>query len=377
MSEENLLKRTPVYDEHLALGAKMVEFSGWSMPVFYSKTTEEHLHVRSHVGLFDVSHMGEVIVSGPEAKNFLQKALMNDLDLLIPGKGQYTALLNDKGGMIDDLLVYFLKENHYLLCVNASNREKDFKWLQQLSEGLSGFEILDASDEFAQFAVQGPKSEESLKPFLSYESSQPLGTLAYGDIATLKDSSGREFYLARTGYTGEKGYEIYLPKDMATSVWNSLLSTSPETGIKPIGLGARDTLRLEACYPLYGQEMDDEVSPLEIGLSWAARMNKKIKFVGHESLKSEKTEGIRRRLYAFQMEESGIARSYMKVYQEGKEIGEVTSGSLLPSLGKKGGLALLNVNSFVKEELIEIDIRGHLKKARLVKKPMYQAKTKS
>ena len=228
---------------------------------------------------------------------------MNDLDLLTPGKGQYTALLNEKGGMIDDLLVYFLKKDHYLLCVNASNREKDFKWLKQLAEGLSGFEILDASNEFAQFAVQGPKSEESLKPFLSYESSQPLKDLGYGDIATLKDSLGREFYLARTGYTGEKGYEIYLPKDMAESVWRSLLSTSPETGIKPIGLGARDTLRLEACYPLYGQEMDDQVSPLEIGLSWAVRMNKKIKFVGYESLMSQKAEGVRRRLYAFHMEE--------------------------------------------------------------------------
>lgn len=369
-------KKTPMYENHLAHSAKMVDFSGWSMPVFYKKIVEEHEHVRNHVGLFDVSHMGEVFVRGKGAKNFLQRALINDLDLLSPGKGQYTALLNEEGGMIDDLLVYQLEEEVYLLCVNASNTDKDFAWLQKLAEGVEDLSLENASEDFAQMAIQGPRSAECLEPFSSYKSSKKLTDLEYGEIATLQHEDGQSFYVARTGYTGEKGYEVYMPKSLGSLFWKKVLMTEELTGIKPIGLGARDTLRLEACYPLYGQEMDESVSPLEIGIAWATRLNKAIPFVGHKAVSEQKEKGLERRLYAFNMLDSGIARSHMKVFQGGREIGAVTSGSVLPSLGERGGLALLKISLLDKNEPIEIDVRGKLKKAKITKKPMYQAKIK-
>ena len=371
------VQKTPIYDEHLALGAKMVNFSAWSMPVFYEKITSEHLHVREHAGLFDVSHMGEFFVTGSEAKSFLQRALINDLDLLSPGQSQYTALLNEKGGMIDDLLVYQLEEEEFLLCVNASNIEKDFTWLAQLKEAFPEVNLSNASKDFAQLAVQGPKSLESLSFLSAYSAKKKIEELSYGEILEIGDDPSKKLYIARTGYTGEKGFELYIPKEQAVECWRAILATSSKTNIKPVGLGARDTLRLEACYPLYGNEMNDTVSPLEIGIGWATKMKKDIKFIGHEALSQQKEEGLKRRLYAFHMLDSGIARLDMKVFQNGEEIGTVTSGSMLPSLGKKGGLALLESQKLNKDEAIEIDIRGQRKKATLTKKPMYQAKIKS
>ena len=372
-----IIKKTPMYENHLAHSAKMVDFSGWSMPVFYNKIIEEHEHVRKHVGLFDVSHMGEIFARGKGAHSFLQRALINDLDLLSTGRGQYTALLNEKGGMIDDLLVYKLSEEEFLLCVNASNTEKDFSWLQKLAERSKDLTLENASEDFAQMAIQGPSSEECLEPFASYKTSKKLNSLEYGEIATLEHEDGQIFYIARTGYTGEKGYEVYMPKSLASIFWKKVLMTEELTKVKPIGLGARDTLRLEACYPLYGQEMDETVSPLEIGIGWATRLDKAISFIGHEAILEQKEKGLERRLYAFNMLDSAIARSHMKVFQNGKEIGFVTSGSVLPSLGERGGLALLNIFLLDEQKPIEIDVRGKLKTAKITKKPMYKAKIKN
>lgn len=370
------IKKTPLYEEHRGLGAKMVNFSGWSMPVFYEKVVAEHKHVREYAGLFDVSHMGEIFVKGPRAKEFLQKMLINDLDLIGVGRSQYTALLNTQGGVIDDLIVYQLEDKLYLLCVNASNIEKDFTWLNHQAKGFDNLEIINVSSEYAQLAIQGPKSFECLESFLCYRSSKSIETLNYGEIACLTYDSSQSFYIARTGYTGEKGYELYVPQALGCFFWQKILMTSGTTKVKAIGLGARDTLRLEACYPLYGQEMDESISPLEAGLAWATRMGKTIKFIGYDALLKQKETGLQRRVYAFQMLDSGIARSHMKVYQEEKVVGFVTSGSILPSLEKRGGLALLNVGSFSKDRPIEIDIREQRRRATIVKKPMYQARIK-
>ena len=364
-------KKTALYEEHIALGARMVDFNGWSMPVSYGKVIEEHKHVRTHAGIFDVSHMGEIFIKGTEAKYFLQKMLINDLEAISPGKGQYTALLNEQGGMIDDLIAYQLEENSYFLCVNAGNVAKDYQWLLDHSKAYTNLKLENSSDKLSQIAVQGPESFECLRPFEAFQSSKALADLDYGEIATLVDESGRTLYIARTGYTGEKGYELYLPNESAVAIWQKLLVKA-----KPIGLGARDTLRLEACYPLYGQEMDDEVNPLEIGIGWATKIAKEPSFIGRDVVAQAKELGLKRRLYAFHMTDPGIARNSMNVYQNGQMIGKVTSGSVLPSLDQRGGLSLLEVEKLDKKASIEIDIRGQKKKAKIVKKPMYKANTK-
>ncbi len=370
-------QNTPLYEAHVSLGAKIVNFNGWNLPVSYEKVIDEHKHVRECSGLFDVSHMGEVLVKGKEAHNFLQRMLINDLDLISPGKGQYTALLNEKGGMIDDLIVYQLELEVFLLCVNAGNVQKDFEWLVTHSKVFKNLTVENVSKKYAQIAIQGPLSFDCLDPFLSLKASKPLLDLNYGEIASVVDEAGHTFYVARTGYTGEKGYEMYIPAEKACSFWQKIMMTAKISRVKPIGLGARDTLRLEACYPLYGQEMDESVSPLEIGLGWATKLKKEPSFLGKKALLKAKECGIKRRLYAFQMIDAGIARSHMKVYQGENLLGVVTSGSVLPSLDKRGGMALLDFSLLDKEKTIEVDVRGQRKKATLVKKPMYQAKTKN
>lgn len=370
MSED--LKTTALYECHKKLGAKTIPFGEWDMPVSYSGIIDEHQTVRSKCGIFDVSHMGEILVSGKEAYKFLQHLTINDLDRLSDGNGQYTAILNEKGGMIDDLILYRIKEDSYLLCVNASNIEKDFAWVKAQSKGFV-VNVTDDSVNWSQIAIQGPTSQTAVQKIVGPDKLERLAQLKYMEIISL-DIEGHKAYLARTGYTGEHGYEIYLHNEIAVGVWNALLSTHEDSGIKPVGLGARDTLRLEACYLLYGNDMDETVTPLEAGISWATRLQKS-GFIGKEVLVSQKESGIPRKNIAFKMIDKAIGRGGMDVYHQDQLVGKITSGSKLPTLDFAGGMALVDRSIGVDDE-IYIDIRGKRKLAKVVKKPLYTANVK-
>lgn len=366
--------RTPLYEAHKALKAKMIPFGGWDMPVSYSTVLLEHKAVRETCGVFDVSHMGEVTVKGKGAEAFLQHITINDIARLHDGQGQYTAILNPNGGMIDDLIIYRLAANDYLICVNASNTDKDFAWIKEQSTKHQGVTVANESPHFSQLAVQGPNAPEAVAAILSTSDAAKLKALAYTHImpATYK---GHGCYIARTGYTGELGFELYLPNEVASAAWDALLATAPKTGIQPIGLGARDTLRLEACYLLYGNDMNDGVSPLEAGISWAVAIDKP-DFIGKSALVKQKELGVPRAMYCFVMDGDGIPRHDMEVYKGTELIGKVTSGSVLPTVGGAGGMALLDPKKVKVGDQVEVDVRGKRKLARLVKKPLYKAKVK-
>ena len=362
------LNHTPLHKCHVELKAKMVDFGGWHMPLSYGKVVDEHKTVRSQCGIFDVSHMGELFISGSESTSLLQFVLTNDVNALSVGQGQYTAMCNQAGGVIDDLICYRLEDQRYLLCVNASNVQKDFDWIKEHSTRFD-VDVDNASRLWAQIAVQGPESKRAISAILSSDFEPAFSSLKYMEIRGAEINS-TPCYIARTGYTGEQGYEIYMPNDVADGIWRSLL----EKGCSPVGLGARDTLRTEACYLLYGNDMNDSVSPLEAGISWAVKVGKG-DFIGREALITQKEQGISRRLGAFTMEEPGIPRHGMEVRCENRVVGHVTSGSVLPSLGKNGGMCLVDSSCSVGSS-VEIDIRGKLKKAAIVKKPLYSAKVK-
>lgn len=342
------------------------------MPVSYESVLIEHKNVREACGIFDVSHMGEVRVKGPDAHRFLQWLTINDVDRLKVGAGQYSAILNESGGMIDDLIVYRVGDNEFFICVNASNRAKDFAWIKEKSKGFN-VDVRDESDLWAQIAVQGPNSLNVLTHLLAPTDADHLRALPYTNILET-DLLGASAYVARTGYTGEFGFEIYLPAQSAKQVWQALAGLKEKYGVKPIGLGARDTLRLEACYLLYGNDMTDTVSPLEAGIAWATKLDKG-DFIGRAALMDQKARGIKRQITAFKMAEGGIPRQGMAVFYQGKEIGHVTSGSVLPTLGGAGGMALL-ANGPKEGDEILIDIRGQQKLAKVCKRPLYAARTK-
>ncbi len=364
------LKRTALYESHKKEGAKLAPFNGWELPLWYSSVLTEHKVVREKVGIFDVSHMGEIFVEGTSATNFLQKITINDISKLSSGQGQYSAICKPDGGMIDDLILYKIDEHHYLICVNASNVEKDYLWLREQALSFQGTEVRNESENWSQIALQGPLSQEVLKQTLSKKDYEQIAKLSYLQFACL-NLDGETCYLARTGYTGEKGYEIYTPHAVAVKLWQSFL----EAKAVPIGLGARDTLRLESCFLLYGNDMDETVSPLEAGIAWATKLNKG-EFVGQQALQAQKERGLNRILCAFLMEDKAIPRGHMEVFHEGLPIGHVTSGSILPSLNAYGGLCLVETKYSIPDTQIEIDIRGQKKKARIVKKPFYAARTK-
>ena len=365
---------TPLVAVHKSLKAKMVPFGGWLMPVSYTTVLQEHKAVREACGIFDVSHMGEVMVTGANAAAFLQHLTINDIEKLKDGSGQYSAMLHEHGGMIDDLIVYRLKADKYLLCVNASNTAKDFAWIDKQARKFSEVQVADESNLWSQLAVQGPASAKAVEALIGATDLAQFRSLQYMDIMNLK-LFGKAALLARTGYTGEHGYEIYLPNEVAEKTWAALLETQPVTGIQPIGLGARDTLRLEACYLLYGNDMNDEVSPLEAGIGWATRLTK-ADFIGRAALVQQKEAGPKRSQFAFFMVEDGIPRSGMDLYRNGEKIGVVTSGSVLPTVGGAGGMALIARGKANLNDEVEVDIRGKRKLARLVQKPLYKAKVK-
>jgi aminomethyltransferase len=342
------LQRTPLHERHVALGARMVPFAGWEMPVQYAGVIAEHRAVRTDCGVFDVSHMGELEVEGPRAHELLQSLLSNDLDRIEAGRAQYTLLTNERGGIVDDLIAYRLDEHRYLLVVNASNRGTDFEWLRE--RGIRGSDVRDVSDEYALLAVQGPRSLERLEL-----GDAPAFTFAEGEI------DGVECMVARTGYTGEPGVELLCMADDAVALWEAVLAR----GATPSGLGARDTLRLEVCYPLHGNDISPETDAISAGLGWVCALEKD--FTGVDELRRVKEEGPEHRLAAFVMAEKAIPRPGMPI----AEGGVVTSGSLSPMLDAGIGMGYVPAGLAAAGNELTIDVRGRSRKARTVQKPIY------
>lgn len=356
------MKTTPFTDKHIALGAKMHEFAGYNMPIEYSGITEEHNTVRNAVGVFDVSHMGEFWVKGPNALALLQKVTSNDVSVLPIGKAQYSCLPNGKGGIVDDILVYHFEEEKYLLVVNASNIEKDWNWI--VSNNTEGAELENASDWMAQLAVQGPKASEMLQELTSVNLSEiPYYGFKTGDFAHVPD-----VILSNTGYTGAGGFELYFYPENANVIWNALFETGEKYGIKPIGLGARDTLRLEKGMCLYGNDIDDSTSPLEAGLGWITKFVPGKNFIDRPFLEKQKLVGVQKRLVYFEMIDRGIPRHEYEITDEkGDKIGVVTSGTIIPGTKTSVGMGYVKIDHAKPGSEIYISIRGKLLKA-VVKK---------
>lgn len=356
------MKKLVLDQVHQDLGGKMVDFAGFHMPVQYEGLNAEHLHVREKVGVFDVSHMGEFFVSGPQALEFLQKTTSNDVSKLVPGKIQYSCLPNDKGGIVDDLLVYCLAENEYLLVVNASNIEKDYQWLD--AHRPEGVRLDDQSAGWSLFAVQGPRATEALASLTDID----LAAMKYYTFAQGEFAGFPEVIVSATGYTGAGGFEIYVKNEYAAAVWKAIFEAGAAEDIRPIGLGARDTLRLEKGFCLYGNDIDDTTSPLEAGLGWITKFSKD--FINSENLKKQKEEGISRRLSGFVMVDRGIPRKdYRILNADGEEIGVVTSGTQSPSLGKAIGMGYLKMDYTTEGTEIFIEVRKKQLKAVVTKPP--------
>jgi aminomethyltransferase len=343
------LRRTPLFEEHTRLGARMIPFAGWEMPVQYEGVIAEHRAVRSDCGVFDVSHMGEIEVEGPRARDLLQALLSNDLDRIGPGQAQYTLLTNERGGILDDLITYELDPFRYFLIVNASNRETDFEWIKERE--LRGSDARDVSDQYGLLAVQGPRSLDRLGL-----DETPAFTFSEGEI------DGIACMINRTGYTGELGFELLVDAGDAAELWGRVL----DRGATPCGLGARDTLRLEVCYPLHGNDIGPETDAISGGLGWTCALDKD--FTGAEELRRIKDEGPARRLVAFVMEESGVPRQGMRI----GEGGQVTSGSHSPMLDRGIGMGYVDTALAEPETALTIDLRGRERQARVVRKPIYQ-----
>ncbi len=355
------VKKVPLNDLHEELGAKMIPFAGYNMPVRYSSDKEEHLTVRNGVGVFDVSHMGEFILKGPEALSLIQWVSSNDASKLVDGQAQYSCMPNDQGGIVDDLLVYKLKDEEYMLVVNASNIEKDWNWIR--SQNRWGVEMENISDEIVLLAVQGPKAVATLQKLTESDLNEvKFYTFLKGTLA------GKEMIISATGYTGSGGFELYINKEDAEVVWNKVFEAGEEFEIKPIGLGARDTLRLEKGFCLYGNDITDQTSPLEAGLGWVTKFTKE--FVNSESLSQQKAEGIDRKLVGFQMIDRGIPRQgYELTDANGEVIGEVTSGTMAPSLNVGIGLGYVTKSLSVPGTEIFVKIRNKSLRAGIVKPP--------
>ena len=341
----------------------MVEFAGWKMPVQYSGIIEEHLAVRSSAGLFDVSHMGEIEVSGPDALDLCQKLMANDISSIRPLEVQYNLLLNEGGGVVDDLMVYRLEEGRFLLCVNASNRSKDYQWIQSHREGR--VEVQDKSDAYVLLALQGPKAHQILQPLtpIPLDELKPFHFI-WGEVSSVPS------LVSRTGYTGEDGFELYADSSHGEKLWNALMEAGREEGLKPAGLGARDTLRLERALALYGHELDDHTTPLEAGLGWVAKLSKE-KFLGREPLLLQKREGVKRKLVGLELVGPGIARSGYSIIKEGRPLGQVTSGTKSPSLRKSIAMGYVPVKEAEVGNHMEIEIRGRRVRSVVVALPFY------
>lgn len=359
------MKTTPLNQVHKDLGARMVEFGGWEMPVQYAGVIEEHLAVRQAAGLFDVSHMGEVEVTGRRALDFLQYLTTNDVSRLVDGQVQYSTLCYPDGGVVDDVTLYRSNAEHFMFCVNAANTDKDFAWMQKVlaESGIEGVTLTNASDNYAQIALQGPRAEDILAGLTDV----PLKEISYyhfrqGEVANVP------MLISRTGYTGSGGFELYLPPASAVAVWQRLTEAGESCGLVPVGLGARDTLRLEKGYALYGHELSPEISPLEAGLGWIVKLDKG-DFVGRDALAAQKESGVPRRWVGLKMIDRGIPREGYPLYSGNRQIGSVTSGTMSPSLKIGIGLALVDSACAVLDAEVEVGIRERRLRARLVRTP--------
>lgn len=361
-SKKQTMKTVPLHNLHASLGAKMVPFAGFEMPVRYSSDLEEHHTVRNGVGVFDVSHMGEFVVKGPGALDLIQKVSANDASVLYDGKVQYSYLPNAEGGVVDDLLIYKIKDEEYLLVVNASNIEKDWNWIRSYAG--EGVTMENLSDQWCLLAVQGPKAAATLQKLTAVD----LGSMEYYTFKIGEMAGVENVVISATGYTGAGGFEIYIPNEEAERMWNAIFEAGEEFGIKPVGLGARDTLRLEMGYCLYGNDIDDTTSPLEAGLGWVTKFTKD--FVNSTSLKEQKTTGVTRKLIGFEMIDRGIPRSHYELCDgNGNTIGEVTSGTQSPTLQKGIGMGYVPVEFGKPGSELFVKVRDRLLKACVVKLP--------
>ena len=356
-------KRTPLYSEHRRAGAKMVDFAGWEMPVQYQGVIAEHRAVRSCAGLFDVSHMGEIEVRGDGALEFCQRLTANDVSRMKLLQAQYNLLLNERGGVIDDVIFYRFDENIFFICVNASNTAKDFAWLSDHST--NAVEVENVSAKYAQLALQGPRAEKIL---------QTLTAVALAELKnfyfTFGDVGSTRCLIARTGYTGEEGFELYCHCDDAAKLWAALLDAGAPAGLVPVGLGARDTLRLEKAYPLYGHELDETTTPLEAGLDWVTKFSKGA-FLGREILLKQKEQGVKRKLVGLEMLEPGIARGGYGIFKNDLRVGQVTSGTKSPSLDKSIALGYVGVEHAAAGNIVDVEIRRRMAPAKIVSLPFY------
>ena len=358
------MKRTAFNEIHKKLGGKLVEFAGYEMPIEYSGIKDEHMTVRESVGVFDVSHMGEFWIKGPNALDLVNKITSNDPRLLKPGHAQYSCFPNGKGGIVDDLLVYFYEPEKYMLVVNASNIEKDWNWI--VSQNDVGAELENASDNISQLAIQGPKATEVLQKLTDIN----LSEIKFYTFITSKFAGVNDVIISATGYTGAGGFELYFRNDVAEKIWNAIFEVGAEFGIKPIGLAARDTLRLEMGYCLYGNDIDDTTSPIEAGLSWITKFNHERRFTDRDFLMMQKKEGVTRRLRGFILLERGIPRhGYELKNSEGSVIGNVTSGTMSPMLGKGIGMGYVAKEYSAFGTQIYVKIRNKTIAAEIVKLP--------
>ncbi|MCF6137878.1 glycine cleavage system aminomethyltransferase GcvT [Pseudalkalibacillus berkeleyi] len=360
------LQRTPLFEVYKEYGAKVIDFGGWELPVQFSSIKEEHEAVRTKAGLFDVSHMGEITVKGPDAESYLQYVMTNDVSKLKDGGAQYTAMCYETGGTVDDLLVYKRGDEDYLLVVNAANIEKDFEWLLKNEKG--NVEIKNISEDIAQLALQGPVAESVLQKLTDYD----LSGIGFFKFAEDVEIAGTKALVSRTGYTGEDGFEIYIESKDAPTLWKKILEAGQEDGVLPIGLGARDTLRFEARLALYGQELTADISPLEAGIGFAVKLKKESDFIGKEALVKQKEEGLKRKLVGIEMIDKGIPRTHYEVFKNDEKIGEVTTGTQSPTLGRNLGLAIIDTQYTELGTEVEVQVRKRRLKAEVVKTPFYK-----
>jgi aminomethyltransferase len=360
-----MAKQTPLYDIHTQLGAKLIPFAGYDMPVRYTSDKEEHLAVRKSVGMFDVSHMGEFIIRGPHALALIQKVTSNNAAKLPEGKAQYSCLPTEDGGIVDDLIVYHIRDDQYMLVVNASNIEKDWQWISH--HNTMGAEMIDVSEKTALMAVSGPNAEATLQKLTDYD----LSGLRTYECWKGTFNGAEKSLIATTGYTGERTFEVFVYNEHAERMWHDIMEAGAEFGIIPTGLGARDTLRLEMGYMLYGNDINDTTSPLEAGLGWITKL-KKGDFVGRDFLVKQKEEGISRKLVGFKIKGRGIPRSGYEIAKDGQSLGTVTSGSISPMTGEGIGLGYVPVEHAAVGTEIEIMIRKKAVPAEIVRPPFIE-----
>lgn len=362
-------KKTPLYDEHVRLGGKIVEYAGWFLPVQYEGLIPEHEAVRNAAGIFDVSHMGQIVVKGKDALAYLQYLCTNDISKVEKNQTIYTMFCYPDGGVVDDFLIYKLEDDEYILVVNAANTDKDFKWM---IDNKKDFNIIieNKSDQIGEVAIQGPNSEKILQKLTDFD----LSSIKPFYFEPKVDMLGIECMVSRTGYTGEDGFEVYAPAEDIVKIWNALLEKGKEDGLKPCGLGCRDTLRFEAGMPLYGNEISEDINPLEGGLKFFVKFEKEEDFIGKEALKKQWDEGLTRKVVGFELLGRGIPREGYEVHKDGKKIGHVTTGYMSPTLKKSIGNALIDINETEIGNEIDIMIRNKPVKAKVISRKFLKNK---